>query len=359
MSKKREKAQSLYTTIFLIILLALPSSIYSQTINIGMPNLHLREKPDLNSKSICLIPYKDIVNIIEIQGNEIRIDGIRGRWAKIQWKNKTGWVFDGYVKNKSQVKSIFHLYNISPIDGDELSKIIERNFHGWDERVNADKTARLTMFDTLPYLLPEDDLVIISKNKIYEDRIKSLYFYLPEISDNLIRFNLKNTDSEKEGLLFIKKEDCKIGPVLIQKERLADKGLILSLKEQVFNSKLEREFQVSEDIEQTKSLKEEVNNNFNDVSSFVITNNPSTRITLIEFFRKDRRFSCYDFISIFINNKLVYLHNSSLNSVFSIGNITYLYITGWIPETGAIGNSLYKVVNQALEVEASDCSFAN
>jgi hypothetical protein len=352
----------LYTAIFLITLLALPSSLHSQTINIGISNLNLREKPDLNSKSICLIPYKDIVSIIELQENEIEIDGIRGRWAKIQWKNRTGWVFDAYVKSKSQVKSIFHLYNISPIDGEELSKIIQRNFPDSNERITVDKTLKLklTMFDTLPYLLPEDDLIIISKNKIYEDRIESLYFYSDEISSNaLIRFNLKNTDSEKEGLLFIKKEDCKIRPVLIQKERLADKGLILALKEQVFNSKLGREFQISEDIEQTKSVREEIKSDFSDVSSFVTTNDPSTKITLIEFFRKDRRLSYYDFISIFINDKLVYLHNSSLNSVFRIGSVTYLYLTWWIPETGANCNFLYKVVNRALEPEATDCSFAN
>jgi hypothetical protein len=324
-----------------------------------MPNVHLREKPDLNSKSICLIPYKGIVNIIKLQKNEIEIDGIKGKWAQIQWKNRTGWVSDAYIKDKSQIKSIFHLYNISPIDRGELSKIIERNFHNWDERANADKTVKLTMFDTLPYLLPEDDLLIISKNKIYEDRIKSLYFYLPEISLDLVRFNLKNTDSEEEGLLFIEKEDCKLKPVLIRKKRLVDKGLILSLKEQVFSLKLRREFQICEDFEQIKSVKEEINNNFNDVSSFVITNDPSAKITFIEFFRKDRRLSYYDFISIFINNKLVYLYNSSLNSVFRIGDVTYLYLAGWIPETGSHGNFLYKVVNQALEVEATDCSFAD
>jgi hypothetical protein len=166
-------------------------------------------------------------------------------------------------------------------------------------------------------------------------------------------------DSEKEGLLFIKKEDCKIKPILTQKERLTDKGLILSLKEQIFNSQIEREFQICEDIGQIRSVKEEINNNFDDVSSSIIMNDLSTKIALIEFFRKDRKLSYYDFISIFINNKLVYIHNSSLNSVFSIGNVTYLYLTGWIPETGAICNLLYKVVNQTLEEEAKDCSFAN
>ncbi len=63
--------------------------------------LNMRASPDLNAKKIGLIPYGEKVQLIEETGDAITISGATGKWSKVEWKDKTGWVFGGFLIGES------------------------------------------------------------------------------------------------------------------------------------------------------------------------------------------------------------------------------------------------------------------
>lgn len=67
--------------------------------------LKMRENPDTSGKQIAIIPEGDKVLLLEESGNEISISNITGRWSKVKWNDKTGWVFGGFLSTVPVLKS--------------------------------------------------------------------------------------------------------------------------------------------------------------------------------------------------------------------------------------------------------------
>ncbi len=63
--------------------------------------LNMRVSPELKAKKIGLIPYGEQVLLMEETGNLITISGATGKWSKIKWKGKIGWVFGAYLTSKA------------------------------------------------------------------------------------------------------------------------------------------------------------------------------------------------------------------------------------------------------------------
>jgi hypothetical protein len=61
--------------------------------------LKFREKPDLNSKTIQIIPQGKIITVIETKKEKQTITGVEGRWAKARYRWEEGWVFDGFLSD--------------------------------------------------------------------------------------------------------------------------------------------------------------------------------------------------------------------------------------------------------------------
>lgn len=71
--------------------------------------LRMRDKPDLSGRKLDIIPYGDPVLLLEESGAEKLIAGRKGRWSKVDWKGRTGWVFGGFLSNapvKSEKKTV-------------------------------------------------------------------------------------------------------------------------------------------------------------------------------------------------------------------------------------------------------------
>jgi hypothetical protein len=64
-------------------------------------NLIIRDKPGLDGNKIGLIEANQrnyaVVTTMEVTEEKETIDGITERWAKIEYKGITGWVFAGYL----------------------------------------------------------------------------------------------------------------------------------------------------------------------------------------------------------------------------------------------------------------------
>lgn len=83
--------------LFFIIFL-LNSKDYNYGIVIAEKGLILRSSSTTNSKKITTIPYNAKVEVIDKNGPKDNIYGISSMWYKVKYKNKTGWVFGGFLK---------------------------------------------------------------------------------------------------------------------------------------------------------------------------------------------------------------------------------------------------------------------
>jgi hypothetical protein len=61
--------------------------------------LNMREKPDEKSKKIDTIGFGEKVKFISEEKDEVFLMGEYGKWTQVSWKDKTGWVFGGYLRN--------------------------------------------------------------------------------------------------------------------------------------------------------------------------------------------------------------------------------------------------------------------
>jgi hypothetical protein len=59
--------------------------------------LNLREEPSANSNIILTIPNATQIKIISKDGASETVDGVTKNWYKIEYKNKVGWAWGGYI----------------------------------------------------------------------------------------------------------------------------------------------------------------------------------------------------------------------------------------------------------------------
>lgn len=63
----------------------------------AMTGINLRENKDLNSRVVANIEYGVKFELIENTKDYLVVDNIKGNWLKVNYKNKTGYVFSGYT----------------------------------------------------------------------------------------------------------------------------------------------------------------------------------------------------------------------------------------------------------------------
>lgn len=59
--------------------------------------LQMMDVPDISGYKITVISKGQIVELLEESGEMITISGTTGKWSRVKWKNKTGWVFGGFL----------------------------------------------------------------------------------------------------------------------------------------------------------------------------------------------------------------------------------------------------------------------
>ncbi|MBM9548430.1 SH3 domain-containing protein [Leptospira sp. 201903074] len=75
--------------------------------------LILREKPTKNSNKIVLLPDKTKVKIISELTISDQVDGINGKWIKVQFKDSIGYVFDYYLVFDSEISELKNQFCIN------------------------------------------------------------------------------------------------------------------------------------------------------------------------------------------------------------------------------------------------------
>jgi uncharacterized protein YgiM (DUF1202 family) len=59
--------------------------------------LNMRTEPSVTGKKMLTIPKGAQVQKLEEKPESFKIDNIEGKWTKISWQGKIGWVFGGFL----------------------------------------------------------------------------------------------------------------------------------------------------------------------------------------------------------------------------------------------------------------------
>jgi hypothetical protein len=103
-------------------------------------SLKFRDQPDLNSKTLQIIPQGKIVSVIETKKEKQIIAGVEGRWAKVRYRWEEGWVFDGFLKNfnidkkEKQITDVYGKWNGSWSCGNDKTNLTlnnDKTFYAW------------------------------------------------------------------------------------------------------------------------------------------------------------------------------------------------------------------------------------
>lgn len=58
----------------------------------------LRRTPGRTGERVGKIPHASTVQVVDRQGPEETIDGVRARWVSVIWQGQSGWVFGGFLE---------------------------------------------------------------------------------------------------------------------------------------------------------------------------------------------------------------------------------------------------------------------
>ena len=152
---------TLYFLFYIILLLNSKSNNYAYVTSES--GLVLRSNATTKSKKITIIPYNSRVEIINDNGPKETIYGISSRWYKINFKDKTGWVFGGFLKIPDKKENKNEIDNINEVTGRYIS-----NYRQFSPVLilNKDNTFSLTlnvctgMLNTDGYYKIENDIII-------------------------------------------------------------------------------------------------------------------------------------------------------------------------------------------------------
>lgn len=59
--------------------------------------LRMRSAPSLKAEKLGVIPYGEQVILLEERGAVVEIAGANGRWSRVRWRDREGWVFGGFL----------------------------------------------------------------------------------------------------------------------------------------------------------------------------------------------------------------------------------------------------------------------
>jgi hypothetical protein len=82
---------------FLPLLMAYPNPDDSIAYSHAFSGLRIRKSPSEKGEVLATIPYGSKVKVISSEGEETILLGLKGRWSKVEWNKKNGYVFNGLL----------------------------------------------------------------------------------------------------------------------------------------------------------------------------------------------------------------------------------------------------------------------
>lgn len=96
---------------------------------ISEEGLNMRETPNEKAKKMYTIPFGAEIVFIEEIGEEVSIDDAVGKWSKVKWNNKEGWVFGGFLNNEYQYNFFKLMDKVKKAKKGDIIKISEGKYN--------------------------------------------------------------------------------------------------------------------------------------------------------------------------------------------------------------------------------------
>ena len=167
--------------------------------------LRVRDKPSLNSKRLCALPYRFPVKVVAI-GKEEKIDNITAPWIEIlipryEWKNEEpeyGWVFNWKELSEWELEHF----------GSEMSVGYSKNdyYEYFYDKTYFDGKYKTVDSNTIEFELLEHEWEpdYEDPNYVSTPRIKKEKRKILEISENMyiyVSFDYKNNEYSEEKIM--------------------------------------------------------------------------------------------------------------------------------------------------------------
>lgn len=95
----------LVTVIFFSMMTTHAASAQSNELQVIVkPAVVFRSSPDLKGKIIGKIPFAKSVVVVDREGPEANLMGVTGKWTKVSYSGKTGWVFGVFLDSPESQK---------------------------------------------------------------------------------------------------------------------------------------------------------------------------------------------------------------------------------------------------------------
>ncbi|RPJ06148.1 MAG: SH3 domain-containing protein, partial [Spirochaetaceae bacterium] len=119
--------------------------------------LRMRSQPSLTADIVTVLPFNAEVTLMSETGTEMEIDGARGKWSRISWQEKNGWVFGGFLSEKKLLLIYGILNNATSLDcskleqqtGDFFEYFDPGKLPVYDNGMNATILARTKLFTNI------------------------------------------------------------------------------------------------------------------------------------------------------------------------------------------------------------------
>ncbi|NLV66858.1 MAG: SH3 domain-containing protein [Spirochaetes bacterium] len=320
---------------------------------ISLKGLNAREKPDLNSKPVFLLKFRDEVEVIRKSDDVDTINSITSNWYEIRNAGRTGWVFGAYIRPMGKARPVFYFYKGYAIHNSEIITVNEPRPD--TDNTNSERPISLAELKFLPRLLPGDSVSVITDTGIYTDEVNGLYLISSDYTGLFhIEYKLKKNTA---GSLIVDNRECKnqLGTD-IKIVPMTDSTMPIT-KDELNQLLPESEIIISLNNERSK----------NEIATAITSKFVQTvksidslpDVFLFSFKSKDSREDYYNGFLILTGLSLAYSSNGNIITALKAGDNILLYVKEWLPHSGYSGYKILKLNKSSIETVDHDFSYAD
>ncbi len=319
------------------------------------PNgMHIRESSSRDARSLGVIPFREKVAVLQTGTATQKIDGVEGHWAKVRWNDITGWVFDAYLKKEHGDKCpVYSLRETICYDNDKLQAILKKRFPGINmyQPENYEKyqsiDLRITDFTDIPNIIPGDTLLAVDRNGVVEQKVDALRSINSPMYGTYLEFSTKrigqNIPAHSPRLYFKAADYRRISdtlPEVYTLRKIETSESLMNLLPQTYADF--RKFYFMD--RPVKNPKQDLYNMFHVA---FLQSDKFPWLVFAHFSDKGNN-GYYNYIAIFIKNKLVYIDNAEVHFLTVINDKLYLEVTHWTPHTDDSGDIMYRITSDSV-----------
>jgi hypothetical protein len=335
--------------------------------------LRILEEPGMNSKELITVTKGERIKIVSTSDKLSTYWNRIGHWTKVSYMKYTGWVIDANLPPEDgNISDICSLHNVlvpSSVTGENIRAVggckfdDGNNFPVYTDCISKIDLSKKSRMDDFLFWY-NDDVVIISNNRVYDDKIRRVKVSYSETNGMFLIFDMYRDKIDlyrsPTGAIFNKKALFKKYndyPVITKTNSVP-----LSVERSLFVDYIADNYEIYANLfgyRKPENIKKEIDREFGD--NYVITRESIAgkhNYSIIKF-TKNTKDKFDNMVAVLIDNKLAYFNSGMLLAAFTLNGKQYFTFEFWENGTGCFGKDLYMADNGILKCVISEYPFAN